>query len=188
MRTSIGTLLVGLLISVAFAAGCAGDEEARNDAAEDQAAQQDTQQTDKEMTGERTGARAGGKREARSGDATLEMKGDSGTEFSGSCTVGDEETEVNGQVPERFDYELDGERLQCEIRKEGAGGSLQIDFSAEPSTRSVQQVSGGTLNLTYENGRISSNVSSSGSGGGSSASQVVSSSSQNSSSSMKISQ
>lgn len=184
MRGSFAALLAGVLFSVAFAVGCAGNEETSEDAGEDQAVQQEARQTDKGTMGERTG----GKGKDRPGDATLEMKGDSGTEFSGSCTVGDEETEVNGQVPERFDYELDGERLQCEIRKEGAGGSLQIDFSAEPSTRSVQQISGGTLNLTYENGRISSNVSSSGSGGGSSASQVVSSSSQNSSSSMKISQ
>ncbi len=187
MRTRFAALLAGALFSLAFAAGCAGDEETSKDASEDQAVQQDAQGTNKETTEERTGARAGGKREARSGDATLEMKGDSGTEFSGSCTVGGEETELSGQVPERFDYELDGERLECEIRKEGAGGSLQIDFSAEPNTRSVQQISGGTLNLTYENGRISSNVSSSGSGGGSAASQVVSSSSQSSSSSMKIS-
>ena len=186
MRTSFAAFLAGVLFSVAFAVGCAGNEETSEDAGEDQATQKEAQQTDKETTEERTGARAGGKREARAGDATLEMKGDSGTEFSGSCTVGDEETEVNGQVPERFDYELDGERLQCEIRKEGAGGSLQIDFSAEPNTRSVQQISGGTLNLTYENGRISSSVSSSGSSGSSSASQVVSSS-QSSSSSMKIS-
>jgi hypothetical protein len=184
MRGSFAALLAGVLFSVAFAVGCAGNEETSEDPGENQAVQQEARQTDKGATG----ARTGGKGKDRPGDATLEMKGDSGTEFSGSCTVGDEETEVNGQVPERFDYELDGERLQCEIRKEGAGGSLQIDFSAEPSTRSVQQISGGTLNLTYENGRISSNVSSSGSGGGSSASQVVSSSSQNSSSSMKISQ
>ncbi len=189
MRTRFAALLAGVLFSLAFAAGCAGDEETSKDASEDQAVQQDAQGTNKETTEERTGARAkddGGK--ARSADATLEMKGDSGTEFSGSCTVGDEETEqLSGQVPESFAYELDGERLDCEIRKEGADGSLQIDFTADPNVRSVQQLSGGTLNFTYENGLISSSISSSGSGASSTSSQVVSSSSQSGSSSVKIS-
>jgi len=183
MRTSVAGLLAGVLISLVLAAGCAENE----DTTEDQTAEQDTQRT-KETTEERTGARAKSDTgKSRSGEAVLEMKGDSGTEFSGTCTVGDEETEVSGQVPESFTYELDSQRLDCEISKDSAGGNLQLDFTAG-NTRSVQQVNQGTLNFSYDNGRISSfSSSSSGSSvqvGGSS--QVISSS-QGNSSSVKIS-
>jgi hypothetical protein len=139
----------------------------------------------------------------RSEEATLEIKGDSGIEFSGSCTVGDEKDEISGQAPQSFVYELSGQRLDCEIRKDSSGGNLQLVFTAGGS-RAVQQISGGTLNLTYDNDMIS--FSSSGSGGqvssssqqvvsssssqnnSSSSQQVVSSSSQNNSSSISISQ
>ena len=139
----------------------------------------------------------------RSEEATLEIKGDSGTEFSGSCTVGDEEKEISGQAPQSFVYELNGRRLDCQIRKDSSGGNLQLIFTAG-GTRAVQQFGGGALNLTYDNGMIS--FSSSGSGtqvnsssqqvvsssssqnNSSSSQQVVSSSSQNNSSSISISQ
>ena len=90
-------------------------------------------------------ARAGGAAEARAGDAvakaesragshiessgdegkvrgaTLEIEGDPGTEFSGACTIGDEEREVSGQVPERFVFEVNGQKLECEISKQSRG-------------------------------------------------------------------
>ncbi len=183
MRTSVAALLVGVLILVAFAAGCARNEQAREDTAEDQTTKQDTQRG-KDKTKERTKARGKAPGKAGAGEATLEMNGDSGTEFSGSCTVGDEETEVSGQAPDSFSFDLDGERLECKIN---ADGNLRIVFTAG-NTHSVQQVSGGTLNLTYDKGQVSFSSSSSGSGGQvSSASQVGSSSSQSSSSSVQIS-
>lgn len=111
------------------------------------------------------------------------MNGDSGTEFSGFCTVGDEETEVSGQVPESFTYELDGEQLECEISKESAEGDLEVVFAAGHNVNSVQRISGGTLKYTYENGRLSSSTSSGSSGSSSSSSQVVSSSQNGSSTS-----
>jgi len=180
MRTSVAGLLAGVLVSILFAAGCAGNEETT----EDQTVEQDVQQTNKETTEERTEARAkDATGKTRSEEASLEMRGDSGTEFSGSCTVGDKEEDVSGQVPESFDLEPGGERLDCEISKESADGNLQVIFSAGPNTRSVQQISGGTLNFTYENGRISSfSTSSSGSSVQMNSSQVVSSSQGNSSS------
>lgn len=186
MRTSVAALLAGVLISLIFAAGCAGgNEQASEETTEDQTTEQATQQASKEATKERTKAR---KDKARSEQAVLEMEGSEGTEFSGSCTVGDEETEISGQVPDRFTYDLDGNRLDCEIRKESADGDLKVTFTSG-NAHSVQQISGGTLNLTYENGRLSSFSSSSGSSGNSASSsqQVVSSSSQNSSSSVSIS-
>jgi hypothetical protein len=183
-----------MLLSIAFAAACGGNEEANEDSVEDRATEGDAQQTDEETAQERAGAGKeskdgkkgkGKKGKARAQEATLEMNGDLGTEFSGSCTVGDEETEVSGQVPESFTYELDGERLECEISKEGTEGDLEVVFTAGNNVNSVQRISGGTLKFTYENGRLSSSTSS-GSGGSSSSSSQVVSSSQSSSSSSSV--
>ncbi len=163
-------LLFSALALIILAAGCGGNEEQDMEGQTNEQTQQRTEQTTREGTG------SGG----RSGDeATLEIEGDEGTEFSGRCTVGDEENEIGGRVPERYTYELGGERLQCEITNEGSGG-LEVVFSAGESTRSVQRISGGTLNITYEDGQLSSFTSSS--GGQVSSSQVVSSSQSNSSS------
>ncbi len=111
--------------------------------------------------------------------AQLELKGDSGTEFSGSCAVGDEEPEeISGQVPQSFTYDLNGQPLKCEITSEG---NIEANLTAG-NTRSVQRFSGGTLSLTYENGNISSSVSSSSGSSGqvsSSSSQVTASSAGN---------
>jgi hypothetical protein len=107
------------------------------------------------------------------GEATLELHGGSGTVFSGACTVGDQEPqEISGQVPQSFTYELKGDRLRCEISPEE--GDMQVNLSVGENVRSVQRISGGTLNLTYVNGSISSFVSSSTTG---SSRQTISSSS-----------
>lgn len=187
MRKSTAALLVGLLISLVFAASCAGNEA-------DQTDKQDTQRTSESTKKEDTEARAKeAKGKARPGEAMLEMNGDPGTEFSGTCTVGNDETEISGQVPDSFAYDLDGERLDCEIHNDSPGGNLEIVFATAPNNRSVQQLNRGTLNLTYENGKISSFSSSSSSSSSSSdadgevsSSQVVSSS-QSSSSSVQVS-
>ncbi len=97
----------------------------------------------------------------------LEIKGSPGTEFSGSCTVGDREPEeIGGQVPQSFTYTLSGKPLKCEIASEG---DTEVTLT-HGNNRSVQRISGGTLNLTYDNGSISSSTSSS-----STSSQVTSS-------------
>jgi hypothetical protein len=190
-RTSIAALLSVAII--AFAAACAGNNKTDN-AAKDQT-------TEKRTTVVTPGGSTG-VGETRSEQATLEMKGDSGIEFSGACTVGDRENNISGQVPQSFVYELGGRPMECRIRNDSPGGNLQLVFTAG-GTRAMQEVSG-TLNLTYNNGMIS--FSSSGSGGqvssssqqagsssssqniSSSSQQVVSSSSQNNSSSISISQ
>jgi len=178
MGTRISVVGALVLFAIAFAAGCAGNEEASEDTAEDRATEGDAQQTDKVTAQERAEAgkesKNGKKGKARAQEATLEMSGDVGTEFYGSCTVGDEEMEVSGQVPESFSYELDGQRLECEISKESAQGDLEVAFTAGNNVNSVKRISGGTLKLVYENGRLSSSTSS-GSGASSSSSQGVSS-------------
>jgi Putative auto-transporter adhesin, head GIN domain len=91
--------------------------------------------------------------------ATLKLQGEPGTKFQGSCTIGDEESEeISGQVPQSFTYKLKRRPLECEI---SSGGEVQVDLTVGKKVRSVQQISGGTLNLTYKNGSISSVVSSS---------------------------
>ena len=187
MGTRISVVGSLVLFAIAFAAGCSGNEEASEDteyrATEGTAQQTDKEQTDNETAQERAeagkeskdGKKGKGKKgKARAQEATLEMSGDVGTEFYGSCTVGDEEMEVSGQVPESFSYELDGERLECEISKESAQGDLEVAFTAGNNVNSVKRISGGTLKLVYENGRLSSSTSS-GSGASSSSSQGVSS-------------
>ena len=139
MRTkSVATLLA--LILVAFpVTGCAENEQGSEANMEDQAT----------SNGE----------EARGRRATLELQGDPGTEFSGSCSVGNQEAEpISGQAPDSFTFELQGRPLDCEISPDG---DVQVELNIGENVRSVQRISGGTLNLTYENGGISSFVSSS---------------------------
>lgn len=105
--------------------------------------------------------------------ARLEIRGSSGTEFSGSCAIGDEEPEeIGGQVPDSLTYDLGGRPLECEIRSEG---DVEVELTAG-SDRSVLRTSGGTLNLAYDNGSISSTTTSSTSSSSSTSSRTASSS------------
>ena len=112
---------------------------------------------------------------------TLKIKRDPKTEFSGTCTVGDEEFALTGQAPQSYHYKLDGQELECEIRKQNAsGGSLKVILTGN-GIHAVQQIgSAGTLSFTYDGNSISSSVSSSSSSeersSNSSSSQAISSS------------
>ncbi len=144
LRTNTAILLTGVLLSVTFAAGYAGNVAASVDDEGDR--------------------------------AQLEITGGSGTGFSGSCAVGEgEPEEISGQVPATFTYDLEGKPLNCEISSEG---DVRVELTVGENVNSVQRFSGGTLNLTYHSGSISSVISSSGSTTqvSSSSSQVVSSS------------
>ena len=90
---------------------------------------------------------------APSREVTLKIEGSPGTEFSGTCIVGGEEKKVSGRVPKRFIYELDGQRLECEIKKQSSNsGEMKVEFSAGGHTSSIQQTStqGGSLTLRYD--------------------------------------
>src|SRR5215203_6873412 len=107
--------------------------------------------------------------------ARFETRGSPGTEFTGSCTIGDgEPTKIDGEVPKSFTYDLKGRSLDCEISSDG---DLQVELAVGENTHSAQRISGGTLNLNYKDGSISTVTSSSSrsSGGTSSTSQVTSS-------------
>jgi hypothetical protein len=91
---------------------------------------------------------------APSGEVTLKIEGSLPTEFSGTCIIGgEEEKKISGRVPKRFIFELDGQRLECEISKQSPNsGQMKVEFSAKDHTNSVQQTStqGGSITLRYD--------------------------------------
>ena len=101
-----------------------------------------------------------GKEAGSEGDqARLEIKGSPGTEFTGSCTVGNgEPTKISGEAPGSFSYDLEGRALECEVSSDDR---LQVELAVGDDTRSAQGISGGTLHLTYESGSVSTSTSSS---------------------------
>jgi hypothetical protein len=127
-----------------------------------------------------------GEDEGRDERVSLEIRGSPGTAFSGLCSVGDEEAELAGEVPQRFVYYPEGRKIHCELRKEDAGsGNLKVVLAA-PGNRIVQQTNAesGTVELTLSgNGGSSSSSVSTSTTSSSSSSSSVSSSSVNSSSS-----
>ncbi len=98
--------------------------------------------------------------EDRSREITLKIGGTTGTKFSGRCSVGGVEETLGGRVPARYVYESDAEKLECEIRKSGAG-ALEVVLAAGNYVRSVQRTSapGGTINFAYSGSSISSSTS-----------------------------
>jgi hypothetical protein len=114
-------------------------------------------------------------------EVTLEIEGEPGTGFSGTCTIGDGEREVRGQVPERFVFELDGQKLECEIHKQSTG-TMNVVLDAGGADN-VQQTNSrrATIRIVYSGEGYSSSIQSSiGSSGqtiNSHSSSIVSSSS-----------
>ncbi|HSL00442.1 MAG TPA: hypothetical protein VK869_08895 [Rubrobacteraceae bacterium] len=82
----------------------------------------------------------------------LRIEGDRRTTFSGICTVGDEENVLSGRVPKRFAFDPGGRELSCRIQKRDSGdGDLKVIFTADGTTRSVQQTKsrGSVMNISY---------------------------------------
>ena len=96
-------------------------------------------------------ARANGDSEHPSRKVTLEIRGERGTRFSGTCSIGGEDRRFGGRVPESYSYELGGKKLECEIRKDGPG-TLEVVLAAGDEVRSVHRQTGagsGIIRLTY---------------------------------------
>jgi hypothetical protein len=107
-------------------------------------------------------AGANGDSEHPSRKVTLEIRGERGTRFSGTCSIGGEDRRFGGRVPESYSYELGGKKLECEIRKDGPG-TLEVVLAAGDEVRSVHRQTGagsGIIRLTYS-GDGASGVSSS---------------------------
>ena len=164
-------MLAALPAVMVFATSCGGDEKTQEDSTGGQGTTENTR-----ARGENTRGMDSG------GGVTLSIEGDPGTEFSGKCSVGDEDNELSGEVPESFDYDLEGQQLECEIQQESAG-NLNVLLTG-PGDRIEQQANtpGGTISLVYSENGVSSSTSSSGTSS-SSVNQVVSSSSSGGSSS-----
>jgi hypothetical protein len=93
---------------------------------------------------------------------TLDVGGERGMKFSGTCSAGGEERRIGGRVPESYSYELGSEKLECEIRRNGSG-ALEVVLATRDDVRSVQRQTGagnGTITMTYS-GKGASGVSSS---------------------------
>lgn len=108
-------------------------------------------------------ATPGGNRANRAGDgeAVLRLTGSSGTKFSGECEVGGERESIEGELPERFTFDLGDGGLACDIEKRGSG-QMQVVFSA--GNNNVVQTAGAdnaTISFVYEDGNVSVSQSSS---------------------------
>ena len=85
-------------------------------------------------------------------EVVLRLEGGPKTTFSGLCSVGDEQSVLDGRVPKRFTFDPGNRTLSCRIQKRDRGrGALKIILIAGNTTRSVQQTNspGGTINLSY---------------------------------------
>src|SRR5215204_3350590 len=106
--------------------------------------------------GFKTAKREGVDASAPSGGVTLNIEGSPGTKFSGTCIIGGkEEKKVNGRVPKRFIYELDGQRLECAVRKQSSNsGEMKVEFSAGGHTNSVQFCFGRSSEFHFASERL----------------------------------
>ena len=188
VRDSKTTVSLVLLLALAvFAAGCGGNEQTQDGSVKDQSvAEETTSVPSTEQTTTNAQAQKGDVKVQEKGvedggpgqEFTLDIEGDQGIGFSGVCTVGGEEQELNGQVPASFVYNLQGQQLECQIRSVD-GGNLKVSLTG-PGNNIVQQTNGGTINLTLASNGTSSSTSSSGSSN--SVRQVVNQSSSSSTS------
>jgi hypothetical protein len=85
-------------------------------------------------------------------EVVLRLEGGPKTTFSGLCSVGDQQSVLDGKVPKRFTFDPRRRELSCRIQKRDDGrGALKVILIAGDTTRSVQQTNapGGTINLSY---------------------------------------
>lgn len=168
MERQTRLLLLGVLIPVAVLAGfaCAGGQ------ASGAAWAGERGQVTREDAGRRV---------------TLLFGGERGTGFSGTCAVDGERRAFEGETPERLKFSPGDGRLECEIRKDGAG-DLELVFSAGENVRSLQRIAAreSAVKIRYEEGNLSTSTVSSGGSGSSSQQTIVSGSSRSVVSSSQI--
>lgn len=92
---------------------------------------------------------------ASASGVVLRLEGDAGTNFSGVCTTGAEDSILVGQVPKSYSFELQGQILSCQIKKQSPGdGSLRTILLAGDNTRSIQQTESqeSIIHISYSGG------------------------------------
>ncbi|CAN5655012.1 hypothetical protein BH24ACT20_BH24ACT20_16720 [soil metagenome] len=152
MGESIGrnvALLTATLIAALMAAGCSGEDNGSTDKGSTDfpartlaATPEATSSTTVPPTGTTGGV----------SEAALRLEGNAGTEFSGFCTIGSEDSVLVGQVPKTYSFDLRGQTLSCRIKKQSSGGdSLRVVLLAGDSTRSIQQTKSqeSIINISY---------------------------------------
>ena len=88
-------------------------------------------------------------------NATLTMRGDAGTTFSGVCEFGKDKVDLGGKVPESFDLRLDGRALECDIFKKG-GGKLTLVLDTGDSRSEFQATNPNTVvKIKYSSNGVS---------------------------------
>ncbi len=88
------------------------------------------------------------------GEAILRLTGSSGTKFSGECEVGGERENIEGELPERFTFDLGDGGLACDIEKQDPG-QMRLVFST--GNDNITQTTGAdntTISLVYEDGNV----------------------------------
>ena len=99
------------------------------------------------------------------GEVRLEIGGEPGASFSGTCAVGGEEREISGPVPGRFVFGPEGRELGCGIRNVNPdAGPLKFSvFSINTDGKNKKQkieVTGDNLKFTLSENGISYTTSS----------------------------
>ncbi len=98
----------------------------------------------------------------RPGRLRLKIGGSPGTQFSGTCAIGEKEQEISGQTPARFVYEPEGREVACEIQN-GApdAGPLKFSVTAKGGNqRQKVKVTGDTISFSSSGDSISYSTSS----------------------------
>jgi hypothetical protein len=149
-------LVAALLTVFLFAGGCSGDDSGEGAGSPGEATGPEgtlvSSNTRQEKT-EPLEATLG--TEPDSPGVVLRLEGDPKTTFSGICTVGGKQSVLSGQVPKRYTFHPEGQRLSCRIQKQDPGrGSLKVILAAGDTTHSVQQTSvrGGVISISYKGG------------------------------------
>ncbi len=91
---------------------------------------------------------------AEEGEAVLRLTGSSGTKFSGECEVGGKRESIEGELPDRFAFDLGDDSLACDIEKRDPG-QMRLDFST--GNDNISQATGAentTISLVYEDGNV----------------------------------
>ena len=143
-------MFAAFLVAVLLTAGCSGDEDGSTGTdstdfpARTLAAAPETTATTSVTPPPGTTGSASG--------IVLRLEGDAGTNFSGFCTTGAEDSVLVGQVPKSYSFDLQGQGLSCQIKKQSPGnGSLRAILLAGDNTRSIQQTESqeSTISIAY---------------------------------------
>lgn len=130
-----------------------------------------------------------GNARGRAGRVEVKIGGQPGTQFSGTCVVGEEKQDVSGRVPGRFVFEA-GNEVRCEIGSVPSEGT-PLKFSVTSGGENKQQrirATAQNIDFALSGNSVSYEAkSSSGSSVSSSSSSVVQSSKITSSSSSSVS-